>query len=235
MAPGGRATNRSPAAAVPSVSPIPHGIWPVHDEDDFLRKLLENPTDDTVRLVYADWLDERGDPESQTKARFLRLTVRLNERKKPGRWRTALRDEMQPLAAKLPTDWLAVVSRLRIDLCGAKTAGGGLEFGRRQFELVCHRDWAHLMPTDKDGVRFCDECEENVHYCDTIVAARRHARQGHCVAVDLGIIRRGNDLAPARGRMLMGRVRADAIRRPLRDRVDDVSREREERKRNTSE
>ena len=26
----------------------------MHDEGDFLRKLLENPADDTTRLVYAD-------------------------------------------------------------------------------------------------------------------------------------------------------------------------------------
>ena len=48
----------------------------MHDEADFLHKLLENPADDTARLVYADWLDERGDEESKTKAQFLRLTVR---------------------------------------------------------------------------------------------------------------------------------------------------------------
>jgi uncharacterized protein (TIGR02996 family) len=207
----------------------------MHDEDDFLRKLLENPADDTVRLVYADWLDERGDDESKQKAQFLRLTARLNERKKPGEWRTALREEMQPLAAKLPTDWLAVVSRLKIDLCGAKTADGRLEFGRRQFEFVCHKDWAHLTTTENSGVRFCEECEEHVHYCDTIVEARRHARQGHCVAVDLGIIRRNNDLAPPQ-RMLMGRMLPDAVEaaRHLHERrdLDDVSREREERKLN---
>ena len=207
----------------------------MHDEDDFLRKLLENPADDTVRLVYADWLDERGDPESRMKATFLRLTARLGERKKPGKWRTAIQDELRPLAAKLPTDWLAIVSRLRLDLCAAKSADGGLEFGRQQFELVCHRDWAHLTTTDDAGVRYCDECEQSVHYCDTIVAARRHARQGHCVAVDLGIIRRDRDLAPER-RMLMGRMLpgavAEARRRHEQRGLDDVSREREERKQN---
>src|SRR6266545_7986573 len=94
----------------------------MHDEADFLRKLLENPADDTVRLVYADWLDERGGEESQAKARFLRVTARLLEPKRSEKWRATLRAEMQPLAAKLPTDWLAVVSRLRIDYCGAKVA-----------------------------------------------------------------------------------------------------------------
>ena len=29
----------------------------------FLQAILDNPDDDTPRLVYADWLDENGDPE----------------------------------------------------------------------------------------------------------------------------------------------------------------------------
>ena len=209
----------------------------MHDESDFLQKLLENPADDTVRLVYADWLDERGEEENTHKAKFLRLTVRLHDRRRRTKWRTALRAELQPLAAKLPSDWLAVVSRLRIDLCGARRAEVPDEdFYRRQFELVCHREWDDLTSTGGAGVRFCEECEQNVHYCDTIVAARRHAQLGHCVAVDSGILRRNNDLLPPRGRTLMGRMLPGAVaeaRRRERERlaVDDVSREREERKR----
>lgn len=33
-------------------------------EDDFQRMLDENPGDHTTRLVFADWLDERGDPRA---------------------------------------------------------------------------------------------------------------------------------------------------------------------------
>lgn len=202
----------------------------MHDEDDFLRKLLENPADDTVRLVYADWLDERDDEQSRTKATFLRLTAQLLERGHKAGWHKARRKEMQPLAAKLPTDWLAVVSRLRIDSCGAKVANDRV--GRRflqQFEFVCDKDWTELSVTDNTDVRFCEQCEQNVHYCDTITVARRHARQGHCVAVDLGIIRRGNDLNPPI--RLMGRMLPSQVAGARRSQVDDVSREREEQKR----
>ncbi len=31
----------------------------------FLRALAEAPRDDTHRLVYADWLEERGDPRAE--------------------------------------------------------------------------------------------------------------------------------------------------------------------------
>lgn len=38
----------------------------------FLQSILESPEDDTPRLVYADWLDENGDPE---RAEFIRTQV----------------------------------------------------------------------------------------------------------------------------------------------------------------
>src|SRR5260370_1250840 len=37
--------------------------------DDFLRAILAARRDDLPRLMYADWLEERGDPRAQ----FLRL------------------------------------------------------------------------------------------------------------------------------------------------------------------
>lgn len=203
----------------------------MHDEDGFLNKLLENPTDDTVRLVYADWLDERGGEEDRTKAQFLRLTVKLLDPGRPGHRHEDLCDEMQPLAAKLPTDWLAVVSRLKVDYCGKMaTMDDRAERFRRQFEFVCDRGWDEMAATGDASVRFCSRCEENVHYCDTITAARQHAERGHCIAVDLGVIRHDNDLAPRR--WVKGKPSADFWRKEEeRLAVDAVSREREERKR----
>src|SRR5262245_43277645 len=39
------------------------------DEEALLRAIREDRNDDTIRQVYADWLEERGDP----RAEFLRL------------------------------------------------------------------------------------------------------------------------------------------------------------------
>src|SRR4051812_6279613 len=43
--------------------------------DDFLRALSTHPDDDGVRLVYADWLEENGNPE---RAEFIRAQIELN-------------------------------------------------------------------------------------------------------------------------------------------------------------
>jgi uncharacterized protein (TIGR02996 family) len=204
----------------------------MHDEDDFLRKLSEAPTDDTIRMVYADWLDELDDEESRAKARFLRVTVQLMGPIQRVGWRRPREKELSQLAARLPTDWLAVVSRLRVDNCGAKRGGNERsEFYERQFDFVCDKTWDQMTPTSDPTVRLCASCQQNVHYCDTITEARKQAQYGHCVAVDLGIIRRGGDLGPPM--MMLGRVSPSELEREKeRCAVDAVSREREERKRN---
>jgi uncharacterized protein (TIGR02996 family) len=210
------------------------GIEPeaiMNDEDLFLRKLLEDPADDTTRLVYADWLDERSDDVSAAKSRFLRLTVQLlqpirytGERK---RWRR----ELQALAATLDTGWLAAVSRLKVENCGGKR-DEDRRHGRIRllFEFVCEMRWDELAPTEDRAVRFCEGCEQEVYYCDTITDAREHAQQGHCVAVDLGIIRREYDLNPPLA--IVGRPSIKTLEREReRLQVDEVSRQRERRKR----
>jgi uncharacterized protein (TIGR02996 family) len=213
------------------------------DEDGFLRKLLENPADDTVRLVYADWLEEWDDGLSAAKVKFLRAqhdlqTVRGREK------RAILKARVRELARPLPTDWLAAVSHLTIENCPAarrRTRDGtppapGERFPLPiQFDYHCPKQWSELKPTDDSTVRYCTTCKHSVYYCDTIQEARRQAWQGRCVAIDCAIPRRPRDLAPPI-RRLMGRMLPTDIDRAQRQererlRLDEVSEEREHRKR----
>ncbi len=41
------------------------------DETAFLKNILDDPDEDANRLVYADWLEERGDPRGE----LIRLQV----------------------------------------------------------------------------------------------------------------------------------------------------------------
>jgi uncharacterized protein (TIGR02996 family) len=202
----------------------------VHDDTDFLRKLLDNPADDTARLVYADWLDEQADELSRRKATFLRETVALVRiGKKQRQKRKLLLRQLQAMAAELDTDWLAVVSRLKVENCAVKREEWQLRYSQL-FEFVCDRQWEEMAPTEDTAVRSCTDCKQNVHYCDTITVARDHARQGHCVAIDLGIIRRDGDLASPR--MMMGRVSPRFLQEEEeRSKPDPVSEAREQRKR----
>lgn len=45
-----------------------------HADNPFLQAVIANPDDDLTRLLYADWLDENGQPE---RAEFIRVQVAL--------------------------------------------------------------------------------------------------------------------------------------------------------------
>src|SRR4051794_12735191 len=49
----------------PRSRPSAAGGAPTMDESGFLQALFEDPADDTSRLIFADWLDERGDPRGE--------------------------------------------------------------------------------------------------------------------------------------------------------------------------
>lgn len=76
------------------------------DEQAFLRSVQANPSDDLLRLVFADWLEERGDPRGT----FLRLEVALHE---AGRSDHAdeLRERLHQARCGLDARWLALVDR----------------------------------------------------------------------------------------------------------------------------
>jgi uncharacterized protein (TIGR02996 family) len=45
------------------------------DERAFLAAILQRPDDDATKLVYADWLEEQGDPRGE----YLRLMVQVRQ------------------------------------------------------------------------------------------------------------------------------------------------------------
>src|SRR5437764_6172383 len=81
---------------------------PMPDDDAFLRAILAHPDDDLPRLVYADWLDERGDPKGE----FIRLQCELERLapNDPGRKRLESREAA--LWAAHQSKWEAPLRRL---------------------------------------------------------------------------------------------------------------------------
>ena len=66
------------------------------DEHAFMTAVLEAPDDDTPRLVFADWLDERGTDDDLARAALIRAQCRL-EQDPVGRERAALEREVKAL------------------------------------------------------------------------------------------------------------------------------------------
>lgn len=122
------------------------------DETGFLRAILDEPSNDVLRLVYADWLEEQEDPVAREKAEALRLIVQgtevpVEEPKgdvpssrvqriaqvvrnavsrlgsvKGRRTANVQQQRLRELACRLDAEWLAVTSRLPVENCPTKRA-----------------------------------------------------------------------------------------------------------------
>ncbi|HZY90594.1 MAG TPA: TIGR02996 domain-containing protein [Gemmataceae bacterium] len=77
------------------------------DDAAFLRAIADAPTDDAPRLVYADWLEERGDP----RAEFLRLEVSLRQPTTDRAVYRTLCQREQALVRRLDPAWAQRVRR----------------------------------------------------------------------------------------------------------------------------
>jgi uncharacterized protein (TIGR02996 family) len=105
-------------------------------DEAFMRDILENPEDDTTRLVYADWLEDHAEAE---RAEFLRLECRLRgleggpetrplwkrvaglvgletaKPKQPVPDARPLRTRLAVLGRRADVHWLAAVCRIHLE------------------------------------------------------------------------------------------------------------------------
>jgi len=109
------------------------------DDDAFIRTIVDNPCADLPRLVYADWLDEQGDPKLAILAEYIRLEVEWHPLKSDSEQCRNLgrrREELFKLAGgsirpPLPT-WARKNSR-RVTLLTARGLPHSLECTLKQF------------------------------------------------------------------------------------------------------
>jgi uncharacterized protein (TIGR02996 family) len=76
-------------------------------EAAFLQAIFANPEDEAARLIYADWLEERGDP----RAEFLRLESMLAGVSRDDPRLHEAETRLQALRSGIDGDWLARVDR----------------------------------------------------------------------------------------------------------------------------
>ena len=85
--------------------PNPAAVLP--GEADILATVIADPSDDTAKLVYADWLEERDDPRGE----YLRLLCAVDGWGDPVPDREAALDRLQVLNSDFDRDWLASVQK----------------------------------------------------------------------------------------------------------------------------
>jgi uncharacterized protein (TIGR02996 family) len=87
------------------------------EDETFIRAIVDGPGDETARLVYADWLDDRDDPRGA----YLRAEVKWAQAPNP-----AEEKKLRTLARSLDDLWTARISRPPLGVCTpARFAKGG--------------------------------------------------------------------------------------------------------------
>jgi len=130
-------------------------------EMKFVLAVRDHPDDLGMRMVYADWLEERG---LVGKAEVVRLLAEPPAEGTPAMAR--LRDAVEGL----PADWVATISRAPIEKCDVR------------FQLKCPRSWDALATTDLADVRHCGHCDKQVFFCSSLEDVRDRGHRGQCVA-----------------------------------------------------
>ncbi len=77
------------------------------DDDSFLSRILDDPEDIAPRLVYADWLEERGDIRGE----LIRTRTQLTDLSAKDHHRKILQQRERELAAECDPDWLVLLER----------------------------------------------------------------------------------------------------------------------------
>ena len=52
-----------------------------------------------------------------------------------------------------------------------------------EFRFKCPKDWDALKPTDREGERYCNECNQIVYFCRTNKQLMAAIQEDRCVAV----------------------------------------------------
>lgn len=168
-----------------------------NDDRAFIRGILSDPTSDTARLVYADFLDEQEDPRGE----FLRLEVSeargdfehiAEESVFAVMARTTAQQRLRELRDQLDPTWLAMIERPPVEKC--PQARPRFRRTKLHFEFECPKKWDRLELTDDDTVRHCSACQKDVYFCHSLNEAIDHAWRRECVAVAPQVPRHPRDL-----------------------------------------
>jgi uncharacterized protein (TIGR02996 family) len=78
----------------------------MNQEEAFLQAIREDPDDDTVRLIFADWLEERGDPRGE----FIRVQMELARLPEDDPRRRPLQGRSEALLRQHEPRWVGSLS-----------------------------------------------------------------------------------------------------------------------------
>jgi uncharacterized protein (TIGR02996 family) len=135
------------------------------EERAFLESIAKNPADESMRAVYADWLEEQGDRPLEVE--LLRIDREYATTRRPDlihrRW---------TLSAQIQNPvWKCVVLRTRIAGCTNPAPN-------------CVRHWEKASPKDHLQIRGCNACNADIFFASDRTEAQSWLETDQRVALD---------------------------------------------------
>lgn len=150
------------------------------DELEFLKEIESDLDGDSARLVYADWLEDRGDPRSE----YLRLEYELTSGNGTTRDLESVVARVNKLNSSIDPAWLALVSRSAIEGC----------YQHFDENRACPKLWRALNKTESPTIRICKKCKLSVQFCTNLNDASWFQQQHIRIAVESTLERNKDDL-----------------------------------------
>jgi uncharacterized protein (TIGR02996 family) len=133
------------------------------DESAFLTAVRDHPDDDTARLVYADWLQENGDPD---RGEFIRAQVELfrtpPDSETAERRRSALYRREAELLKRHKAAWLAPFTPYAKESSFVRGFVQELEVSAGVFLRHAER-WFALTPLTRVKITHCTDWDHTTH------------------------------------------------------------------------
>lgn len=149
-------------------------------ERAFLRGIAAAPRDVACRLVYADWLEERGRHDC---AELVRSELTLLDIEEADPREPVLRHRVKALTPLVSVEMRRAISRGPIEGCDEPAA--------------CARSWDALRATADPCARRCVVCDRDVLYASSVAEAIERVAVGTPVVVDATVARTPGDLVVA--------------------------------------
>ena len=137
------------------------------EEQPFLDEIRANPDDDAARLVYADWLEERGEDA----AAFLRWDVEWFRSESFGSAREESLRRLTRLLSHISESRLRQLYLSRAVRCTDEWTG-------------CPGRWSQLLPPKNNFARLCGECDQVIFKVGSVADLYRQSLIGHSVCCD---------------------------------------------------
>ncbi|MFO0807982.1 MAG: TIGR02996 domain-containing protein [Gemmataceae bacterium] len=197
----------------------------------FLRSIAERPDDDLPRLVYADWLEDRGDPRGE----FVRLQTVLagNDCAEA---RAAFERREAELAVRYRSEWLRRLDGWRGDAIFERGFVEEVCVSARRF-MERGESWRRVEPFRRIALYGAADCIEELANCpsldgithldlsqnelepDHVRRLLRSTHLGRVIHLDLS----ANHLGPATARLVLAAATLPCLRQLEFDRNDNYT------------